>query len=73
MFRPFLSSTGPVCDEDRGVGSRGVSPSRHSVDCDGVVGIRLQVGDDCSSLGAWNCELLGSFTSCRQKRRKIQG
>lgn len=51
-----------MSDEDRGVGGRAVPSSRHSVDCDGVVGVRLQPGDDRSGLSAWDCELLGRFT-----------
>lgn len=51
-----------MCDEDWGVGGRAVPSSCHSVDCDGVVSIRLQPRDGCRSLGAWDCELLGRFT-----------
>lgn len=51
-----------MCDEDWCVGGRAVPSSRHSVDCDGVFGVRLQPGDGCSGLGAWDCELLGRFT-----------
>lgn len=50
-----------MCDEDWGVGGRGVPSSCHR-DCDGVVGVRLQPGDGCSSGAAWDCELLGRFT-----------
>lgn len=49
-------------DEDWRVGGRAVPSSRHSVDCDGVFGVRLQPGDGRSGLGAWDCELLGRFT-----------
>lgn len=62
--------TSPVCDGDWGAGSGAVSSSCHSVDCDGVVGIRSQVADGCSSLGAWDGELLGRSSSNWQKMKE---
>lgn len=53
----LFSCTSFMCDVDWGAGGRVVSSSCNSIDCNGVVSTRIQIGDGCSGLSARDCEL----------------
>lgn len=59
-------------DVDRGVGRRTVPSSGDCVDCDGVVGARIQASDGGRGLRAWDGELLGSLTTWNEKARELK-
>lgn len=46
-----------MCDVDWRAGGRVVSSSCNSIDCNGVVSTRIQIGDGCGGLSAGDREL----------------
>lgn len=50
-----------MCDVDWGAGGRVISSSCNSIDCNGVVSTRIQIGDGCGGLSARDCELFRSL------------
>lgn len=59
-------------DVDRGVGGRTVPSSGDCVDCDGVVGARIQTSDGGRGLRARDGELLRSLSTWNEKARELK-